>query len=135
MLFFGTFGTDASEASQRADRRMRSAVIVYLLLAVATAMAPGIDVQIRRGIHTALIGLLLAVIGWQRWSYANGLDELGRRIYVDSLAITYLIGLTLFFIGALAQSVTGWTVNPLIFVALEPLRAGIMVWRSRPFRT
>jgi hypothetical protein len=133
MLLFGTFGSDAPPASQRADRLSRGAILVFVAISAALAFAPGIGADVRARFHVVALGMLFAFLGWQRWSYANGLDELARQLYIEALAITYLIGLTLFAFFGLLHSLVGWLVDPLVFMVLEPVRAVILVWRTRQF--
>ncbi len=133
MLLFGSFGTDAPPASQRADLRSRIAIVVYLLVAVVLATVPGVRGGLPGSIDIALLGLLFAFLAWQRWSYSNGLDELGRQLYLEAFAITYLLGLSLFAFFGVLHSLWGWSVNPSVFMVLEPARGVILVWRSRQF--
>ena len=96
-------------------------------------LVPGLDPAQRRHGTSALAGLLLACLGWQRWRYTVALDELARRLYLEAFAITYLIGLALFSVLGFLQEMGGWTVSPLAFLVLEPVRAAVLAWRSRRF--
>jgi hypothetical protein len=80
----------------------------------------------------ALVAALLAYLAWGRWRYAVALDELSRRLFVESFAVTYL-GLVLFSTFALLQGLTGWTPSPLAYLTLEPVRAAVLAGRSRSF--
>lgn len=133
MLLFGTFGSEVPPASQRADRLSRLGVFVFVVLVAALPFIPGLRSEVRASMNVALLGLLFAFLAWQRWSYANGLDELARRLYIEAFAITYLIGLTLFAFFGLLHSLAGWSVDPFVFMVLEPVRAVILVWRTRQF--
>ena len=133
MLLFGTFGSEVPPASQRADRLSRLAFVACLVMIAALAFMPGIEVDVHARLEVALLGLLFAFLAWQRWCYGNGLDELARRLYIEAFAITYLIGLTLFAFFGLLHSLAGWSVDPFVFMVLEPVRALILVWRTRQF--
>lgn len=135
MLLYGTFGTDAPPASQRADRRSRIGIGVYILIAAALATVPGLRSEVASNVNVALLGVLFAFLAWQRWLYATALDELGRQLYLEAFSLTYLVGLSLFAFFGLLHSLADWSVGPLVFVALEPLRGMILAWRSRYFAT
>ena len=130
MLLYGTFGGDASPQSLRADRRSRVAFGVFFALEAALLVAP-VPMDVKRALEAALVGALFATLAWLRWQYAMALDELARRLYLEAFAVTYLIGLSLLVPFGLLHSLAGWTVHPLIFVVLEPLRGLVLVWRSR----
>jgi hypothetical protein len=133
LLLYGDFGPESSPATRRADARSRLAIAVFVVLAAAVALTPGLAPSGRSWSIYALLAPLLAYLGWQRWQYALGLDELARRLYLESFAITYLVVLPLFSLFALMQELAGWTVSPLAIVALEPIRAGVLAWRTRRF--
>ena len=133
MLLYGTFGTDAPPSSQRADRRSRIGIGVYTLIAAALTVVPGMRGEVASSVNVSLLGVLLAFLAWQRWSYATGLDELGRQLYLEAFSLTYLVGFSLFAFFGLLHSLAGWSVSPFVFVALEPLRGMILAWRSRYF--
>jgi hypothetical protein len=133
MLLYGHFGRDATPASRRADLRSRVAIGVFVAAAVAITALAGPEPTVHRDALSALVGLLLAYLAWERWRYAAGLDELTRRLYLEAFAVTYLIGLTSFAALTLLQPVTGWTVPPIAWLALEPVRAAVLAWRSRRF--
>jgi hypothetical protein len=135
MLLYGTFGTEAPPASQRADRRSRIGIGVYILIVAGLATVPGIRGEVASSVNFSLLGVLFAFLAWQRWLYANGLDELGRQLYLEAFALTYLVGFSVFAFFALLHSLAGWSVSPFVFVALEPLRGVILAWRSRYFAT
>ena len=133
MLLFGHFGEEATPDSLRADRRARIAIAAFVVVAALVTVAPGLEPNARGRVMAALVGPWLAYLAWERWRYAAGLDELARRVYLEAFAITYLVGLPLFSFGALIQSLGGWTLSPLAFVVLEPIRAAVLAWRSRRF--
>lgn len=133
MLLYGHFGVDATPESQRADLRSRVAIGLFVFVTIAGAVVPGLDASLRRHGAYALIGVLLAYLGWQRWQYTVALDELAQRLYLEAFAITYLFGLILFSALFLMHEWAGWTVTPLAFLVLEPVRAGVLVWRTRRY--
>src|SRR5687768_4234548 len=93
MLLYGHFGADATRASQQADRRSRLAIAVFVVAAGLAALVPAAHPGGAHRLLPALVPALLAYLAWERWRYAVALDELSRRLYVESLAVTYLIGL------------------------------------------
>jgi hypothetical protein len=131
MLLFGHFGEDATPDSLRADRRARIAIAAFVIVAAVVYVAPGLGSIPRQHVVTALVGPQLAYLAWERWRYAAGLDELARRVYLEAFAITYLAALPLFSFGAVLESLGGWTLSPIAFLILEPIRAGVLTWRSR----
>jgi hypothetical protein len=133
MVLYGHFGPEASLESRRADARSRLAIAGFVLAAIAVTLAPGLEPTVRSRTIAALVPPLLAYLAWERWRYALGLDELARRLYLEAFAITYLSGLALFSVFGLLDALAGWQVPPLAFVALEPIRAAVLAWRSRPF--
>jgi hypothetical protein len=106
---------------------------VCVILWGIVMLVPGLDTTQRRLGTSALAGLLLAYLGWQRWRYTVALDELARRLYLEAFAITYLFGLALFSVAVFLEGMAGWTVSPLAFLVLEPVRAAVLAWRSRRF--
>lgn len=111
----------------------RLAIAAFVVLAAAVMLMPGLDPSGRSWALCALVAPLMAYLGWQRWRYALGLDELARRLYLEAFAITYLVGLPLFLLFALLHEVAGWTVSPWAIVVLGPIRAAVLVWRTRRF--
>lgn len=106
--------------------------MVLLLVAVAVAsMWPGLDASSRRQVTYGFSGLALAYVAWERWRYTEALDELARRLYLEAFAITYLVGLALFSVLGMVHELSGWTISPLTFVLLEPVRAAVLTWRAR----
>lgn len=43
-------------------------------------------------VFAALLGGTFSYIAWALWRYVSALDELGRRVQMEAVAITYLIG-------------------------------------------
>lgn len=52
------------------------------------------------------------------------LDELGRRVHLETMSRTYLTGLALAVSLGYVCLLTGWRFNPLWFVVLELVRTG-----------
>ena len=62
--------------------------------------------------------------------YLNSLDELERRIQLESVTWTYLTGLAAcMFLGGFL----GFAVNPAWFIALEPIRGTYLYFAARRF--
>jgi hypothetical protein len=133
MLLYGHFGREATAESQRADRRSRLAIAAFVVVASVIIVMPAPQPAGGQRFLPALVAALLAYLAWERWRYAVALDELSRRLFVESFAVTYLIGLVLFSTFVVLQALTGWTPSPLAYLTLEPVRAAVLVWRSRSF--
>ena len=79
-------------------------------------------------VQWSLTGAFFAFIAWAFWKYLGELDELARRIQLEAIALTYLTGLGAFgFLTAFGYQ-AHWTVNPVWFIFLEPVR-GLWLWR------
>ena len=133
MLMYGHFFGDASPRSQRAKRRARIGMLVFLCAFLAASFVPGLTREARSVIVGALVGSALTYSAWEAWRYTTGLDELARRLYLEAFAITYLIGLAMFSTLGMLEDVAGWKVSPMVFMVLEPVRAAVLTWRSRRF--
>ncbi|HEY4365463.1 MAG TPA: hypothetical protein VGN17_31170 [Bryobacteraceae bacterium] len=70
-----------------------------------------------------LVGVAFSFIAWAFWKYLGELDELARRLQLEAVALTYLTGFCAFGFLAAFGYLTGWTVNPVWFIVLEPIRA------------
>ena len=135
MLLYGTFGT-RTLAGRRYHIRSGIALAViagWILLAGAVLRATGAS----RSAHvlTALVpGIAFAYIAWEFRRYLRALDELARRIQLESIAWTYLTGIALAVLFGGVVLVTGWRLNPILFiVVLEPVRAGWLYFVSRRY--
>jgi biotin transporter BioY len=135
MLCIGTFGSANSPAARLYHRRCWAAfailIVGTLLSSVAGASygAPGTE-----WVFAALLGGTFTYIAWALWRYVSALDELGRRVQTEAMAITYLIGMALFMALAGVQTATKWNISPLFFITLELIRSAVLVVVSRQYR-
>ena len=79
-------------------------------------------------------GAAFIYIAWEFRKYLSALDELARRIQLESIAWTYLCGLALAMLFGGLGMVYGWRLNPLWFIVLEPVRAGWLYFVSRRYQ-
>jgi hypothetical protein len=132
MLLVGTFGASQSEAGRRYHSRVWSAFAVAVgvtLLLRAVAGDQGF-----RWLTGVILGPLFGYIAYELWRYISALDELARRLQLEALAIVYLIGLAIVLTVAGIGNVMPFSINPLLFLALEPIRGLVLVLRSRQYR-
>lgn len=125
MLFIGTFGARHSAAGRRYHSRVWLALGAYVGLLIAFGV---------QGRHESLwllplCGATVTFLAYEMWRYVSGLDELARRLQLEAMAITYLIGFVAFF----ALAVTPLKLNPGYFIVLEPVRGLVLAWRARRY--
>jgi multisubunit Na+/H+ antiporter MnhB subunit len=133
ILLYGTFGA-RTPAGRRYHVRCGialAAIVAWVFLAAALSpVAPraGLDL-----IAALVPGVGFIYIAWEFRKYLLALDELAKRIQLESIAWTYLTGLGLaVLVGGLAMLMRWW-VNPIWFVVLEPVRAGWLYLVSRRY--
>ena len=78
-------------------------------------------------------GATFVYIVWEFRRYLMSLDELARRVQFESIVWTYLTGLALAAIFGGVGLITHWTLNPLWFMVLEPVRVAWLYVISRRY--
>jgi hypothetical protein len=98
-----------------------AALAVYVAVMFVAASFPGSTVAKL----WPFAALAFAYIGWEFWRYVETLDELERRLQMEAMAWTYLAASGLAAALGSVALILNWNVNPLVMIAVEPLRA----WR------
>jgi len=133
LLLVGTFGKN-SLGGQRYHTRCKVAFGLGLTAFITAIFTlPHFAGLMERAyeftaVYYAIAGLTLTYISWAFWQYLSDLDELSRRIQLEAIALTYLTGLGAFSFLSAFTFATQWTLNPLWFIFLEPVR-GFWLWR------
>jgi hypothetical protein len=73
------------------------------------------------------LGAGYAYVAWALWKYLAELDEFTRELQYKAIALTYLTGFAAVSFVGLLTDYTHWPVDPLYFLALEPVR-GLYLW-------
>jgi hypothetical protein len=131
LFLFGTFGR-RTPAARRYYRRCNLAlggfVFFCFIAPILRRAVPHLDWA------TVFVpGILFTYIAWQFRKYLSGLDELERRIQLESIAWTYLTGMALSMVLAGFGFLMGWNLNPAWFMALEPIRGAYLFFGARRF--
>jgi len=134
MLAYGTFGMRTP-----AGRRYHIRCSLALAAMVACFLAPAL---LRRSVPVGILRIVIALapgaafvyIAWEFRRYLSALDELARRIQLESIAWTYLCGLAVAMLLGGIGLVYGWRFNPAWFIVLEPVRAGWLYFVSRRYQ-
>ncbi|HNY39210.1 MAG TPA: hypothetical protein PKJ41_02395 [Bryobacteraceae bacterium] len=79
-------------------------------------------------------GVAFSYMAWEFRKYLAAMDELERRIHMESITWTYLSGFAIAMLIAGLSHVYGWRVNPGLFLLLEPVRAGWLYFVSRRYQ-
>jgi hypothetical protein len=133
MLAYGTFGGGHPAAHRY---HVRSAValagfVAWMMFgAAARSLLPTGAIPI---ISALVPGATFAYIAWEFRRYLISIDELARSVQFESIAWTYLTGLAVAAIFGGIGLVTQWSVNPLWFIVLEPIRAAWLYIVSRRY--
>jgi hypothetical protein len=133
ILLYGTFGTRNS-AGRRYHRRCSVALAAVLVWMLCAALLRSV---VPKGILEAITaivpgaGFIYAAVEFRK--YLSALDELARRIQLESIAWTYLCGLGGAMLLGGIGSVYGWSLSPFWFIVLEPVRAGWLYFVSRRY--
>jgi len=79
-------------------------------------------------------GVAFSYMAWEFRKYLAAMDELERRIHMESITWTYLSGLAMaMLLGGFSQ-VYGWRLNPGWFIVLEAVRARWTHFVSRRYQ-
>ena len=127
ILLWGTFGK-GSAAGRKYHFRAGMALVVALSVALLTVrlrwLAP---------VSVFMPAATLAYIGWEFRKYLSGLDELGRRIHMEAICLTYLTALVLIAAAGGYAALAHINVNPIWLVLIEPIRAGWLWLTARRY--
>ncbi len=122
ILALGTFG-NKTPAGRRFHNRCLTALALLMVSTFAVALLP-------RELRTwgwPVAGLWVSYINWELWRYLNHIDELQRRLQLEAMAFTYVVGIAIAItLGSLALFLR-WDINPGLLIFLEPLR-GWRLW-------
>lgn len=132
MLAYGTFGgPDGRRYHSRCGLALAAMVVCILSSVLLRSLVPKGNLDL---IAALAPGAAFFYIAWEFRKYLTALDELARRIQLESIAWTYLCGLAVaMLLGGLGM-VYGWRLNPLWFIVLEPVRAGWLYFVSRRYQ-
>ena len=129
---YGTLGGPVGRRFHFRSGLALAALVVCILLSVL--LRPFVPKNGLKLIVALAPGVAFAYIAWEFRKYLAALDELARRIQLESIAWTYLCGVALAMLfGGLAM-VYGWSFNPVCFILLEPVRAGWLYFVSRRYQ-
>lgn len=134
MLAYGTFGMGTP-----AGRRYHIRSSIALAAMAAGFLAPAL---LRHSVSGGILRIIIALapgaafayIAWEFRRYLSTLDELARRIQLESIAWTYLCGLAVAMLLGGVGFVYGWRFNPAWLIVLEPMRAGWLYFVSRRYQ-
>ena len=132
MVAYGTFG---GPAARRYHYRSFFAILVALLCFCSGILfrpfmaKSGLDAITAFGPAIAFV-----YVAWEFRRYLAALDELARRIQLESIAWTYLCGLVAAILLAGVSVVYGIRFNPIWVFLLEPVRAGWLYFVSRRYQ-
>ena len=123
ILAHGTFGGTNPSARRYHTRCWTALAVVVMWVIFGSAARPILPSGAIPILTAILPGAAFAYIAWEFRRYLLSLDELARGLQFESIAWTYLTGLALAAIVGGIGIVTHWTVSPLWFIVLEPVRA------------
>lgn len=137
MMFVGTFGSRTPEG-RKYHRQcwiafMMLFVGMFTLLVVPQGWIPD---QARRLLTALLPGGAFTYIAWAFDGYLRSLDELARRLQLEAIARTYLIGIAVAALLGGFALMYNWGhlfLNPIWFLTLEPVRGAALYWMSRRY--
>ena len=129
---YGTFGR-ATPAGRRYHLRSGVALAALVICFVSGVFLRSFP-DVLKVITAFAPGAVFIYIAWEFRRYLLALDELARRIQLESIAWTYLCGLA----GAMLLGGIGlvydWRFNPIWLIVLEPVRAAWLFFVSRRYQ-
>ena len=131
ILLLGTFGpgSPGGRSFHTACYSALGALVLGVLLLTPFAKS----YPLLRWPIAILPGVVFTFIAWRLWLYVSQLDELSRRLQLEAMAITYLIGMgASLLLGGLAL-VFGWNINPGLYLFLDIIRAFVLVKLARRY--
>ena len=121
IFWLGYFGA-GTPAGARYRNRCLSALGVLMVVQLMTGFGL-FHVGVWRLVPALAPGLMFGLIAWEWWRYINSLDELARRLQVEAMAFTYIVGVfVMMALGGLATTFA-WRLSPTVFIFLELVRA------------
>jgi hypothetical protein len=118
MLWIGTFGPGSPGGQSYQTACYYALAKSYPLVRWPLAILPG---------------AVFTFIAWRLWLYVSQLDELSRRLQMEAMAITYLLGMAVsLLLGGLAL-VFNWNINPGLYLFLDIVRAFVLVKLARRY--
>lgn len=125
MIAWGTLGGPAARRYHRRCALALTAMVVCLIGGALLHLKP---------VAAFGPGLAFAYIAWEFRRYLAELDELARRIQLESVAWTYLTGLVLSMIVGPAGLMYDFHVNATWFMVLEPVRTCWLIFVARRYQ-
>jgi hypothetical protein len=128
VLVYGTFGNGAP-AGKAFHRR---SLLCLLLMAVSSAVGHWLPPVLQTWLFLVpTLGFVTISRSW--WQYLGQLDELERRLQLEAMAWTYVVGIgAAVALGVIARYVH-WNLNPGLLILLEPIRAWRLYRLTRKF--
>jgi uncharacterized membrane protein YfcA len=127
MIAYGTFG-NRTPAGRRYHFRCGIALAAMVVCMIGGALA-GL-----KPLAAIAPGIGFLYIAWEFRKYLSALDELARRIQLESMAWTYLTGFGVAMLLGGLGTVYGWGLNPFWFILLEPVRGGWLYFVARRYQ-
>jgi hypothetical protein len=126
MFFLGFFGAAHSAADREFRRR---SWIAFTLLFAGQTVAALAAVGYWPRVTIAVIAMSYLVTAW--WRYLSTLPELERRLQLEAVALTYVIGFGVILTLAICVR---QPVDARYFLVIEPVRGLLLVVLSRKYR-
>ena len=121
IFWLGYFGSGTPEGARYRNRSL-SALGVLVVVQLMTSFGL-FQVGVWRLAPALALGLMFGWIAWEWWRYIQSLDELARRLQVEAMAFTYIVGVfVMMALGGLAMAFA-WKLSPTVFILLELVRA------------
>ncbi|SPE36435.1 membrane hypothetical protein [Candidatus Sulfopaludibacter sp. SbA3] len=123
-----TWGTLGGPAGRRYHTHCAIALTTMVICMISAGFA---GLKLIAGL---VPGVAFGYIAWEFRKYLSELDELARRIHLESIAWTYLTGLAVAMLLGGISLIYGWRLNLIWFVVLEPVRSIWLYSVSRRYR-
>lgn len=132
MLLMGTFGS--KDPAGRRFHRQSWLALFFLVIGALVAKLVAMSWPAVNWLPSSVVGAWFVYVALRLWKYVSSLDELPRRLQLEAMALTYLTGFAIcMFLGLFGLNF-GFRINPMYFVALEPVRGAILVVLARRYR-
>lgn len=131
ILTCGTIG-EPTAASRRYQRRSWWAAVAFVgAMFVLRELPP--EVPAIKYFAAFAPGLVFLYICAEFRRYLLSMDEMLRRIHLESIAWTYLTALVLAMFAGGIGSLMGYNISPMWFVLVEPVRAAWLYATARRY--